>query len=124
MTLAQQILDDADVVFLAMDDFALTVTYTTLAGVSKSIKAVFRPHEELLSRPFDDGQWMDRTAMLYINTDATLGIASPAEGDQVTVDNAVWRVEGGAARSGGLHRLTIVRRTRREASPNDYRIER
>jgi hypothetical protein len=86
VSLSDVLKDDLTDVFLSTSEFGVTVTYRTAAtGASKSIKAQYGVNVGAVD-PFDD-------AFFLIHSDATLGVASPQPGDQLTTpDSVVWTV--------------------------------
>lgn len=122
MSLATQLLADPDTVFLNTDEFADTVTYTTAAGVAKSIKAVLEPIEFLDDRFYADGRQVVKSFQAFIDSDATLGIAAPARGDSITFNSVAYKVDKSKGNDKGMHELVIVRNDVIEKSDAPFRI--
>jgi len=60
-------------------------------------------------------------ARLTISLDATLGIASPAVNDTVTINSEVWTVIETLDNEGGMIALSISRSAMEERTGGDYR---
>jgi len=91
MTLKTQIAADLNTVFFNTDDFADTVTYTPVSGTGKTIKAIIDygvPDESGLAGM----DAVNTDAELWLQADATNGIASVAVNDAVTIGSETWRV--------------------------------
>lgn len=123
MTLAAQMLADVDAVFLNVDEFADTVTYTVAAaGTSKSIKAVLESLEYLDDRYQQDGRQIVKSYIAYIDSDETLGIEEPVRGDYITFNSVKYMLDKMKLNEKGMHELTIVRNDAIEKSHPMHRI--
>jgi len=115
MTLKTRIAADVLNTFLNSDEFADDGTYTPYGGEAQSITGVFT--EELSeTRDGPDGPYDVRTGRLFISTDATSGIASPAKGDTWTLNGETWTVDEVELQAGSAAELTLILPTRRNVA--------
>jgi hypothetical protein len=101
MTLKDQLQDDVDDVFLDLDDFAVSVTYTNKAGANQ-IKAIV-DYESVLT---EQGKNVKLPARIHINS---VDIASPKYLDEVTIDTKTFTVEKNISSSGNMFVLRLRR---------------
>jgi hypothetical protein len=91
MTLKAQIAADLNAVYFDAAAFAETVTYTPVGGAAQTIKAIIDygvPDESGLAGM----DAVNTDAELWLQADATNGIASVAVNDAVTIGSETWRV--------------------------------
>lgn len=125
MTLKAQMAADVSAVIINADETAEAATYTPAAGGSSRPINVVIDREELLEPVRDDdGQMIHARATAYVDADATLGVASPANGDSFVVAGVTWRVRGGHYDGEGMHVLRLVSFTATEKSGAGWRIDR
>lgn len=105
-----------------LDEHAQTVTYTTKAGATTDIQAVFVEGPGV--RDFErDGEYYNRTATVMFATNATQGIAAPFKSATITVGSEVWAVEGVSDRDDQLETITwnLTKPERDELSAAKFR---
>lgn len=108
-----------------MESLGQSVTYTPVAtGVGASITAIVDYDNDELMMDMDGGA-DKRTATLTVYDAATVGVASPAVRDRVTIDGDNWYVSEVLERSDKGKNVLKIRRTERaEAGQQNYRIQR
>lgn len=125
-TLDDMMEEDIAAVFLDTDEHAEAISYTPVGGVLRSISAIVEFDEQILTSDFSDGRGAAKTARLFIAHNDTDGVASPVEGDAVTLaDSSTWKVKGqpDSDNFGGCW-LTIVRWEQTEKSGRNFRTQR
>jgi len=112
-------------VFLNTNHFADLVTFKPRGSeTSKSIKVEITHLEDVEAGMQGNKMRRLQRRLLRLETDATRGVASPAEGDVFTLpDGKEWKVRGRPRQgASGLQELEVVRIEVREVSYDDYRM--
>jgi len=97
-----------------MASFGETVSYTAAGAEAKNITGIFSEDADAMAYQ-DDERGVLRVGVLKIYTDTTLGIASPAEGDAVSIRGETWYVQGKPS-TATMHTLAIVLYARQEVA--------
>ena len=101
MTLKNQLQSDVDAIFLNLDDFAISITYTNISGAHQ-IKAIV-DYESVLT---GEGKNVKLPARIHINK---ADIDSPGYQDKVTIDSEVFAVEKIESSAGNMFVIRLRR---------------
>lgn len=104
--------------------FGVSVSYSAGGAAAKTIDWVEDAGLDQRTDLDNDGQVRKATRSGWISTDATAGIASPADGDTVTLDGDVYVVDRVLEQVAGLARLQVQRSERRTAGPRGHVLSR
>jgi len=118
MTFKTDLAKDMDEIFLENDEFSEDITYTPKGGSGKIIKAIVDEIDKIQS----DVQGRENeteTLRITINSDATLGIASPGYGDIILVNALTFKYNGRIEKTANSFLLEFVIITQTQAfGPN------
>lgn len=107
MTFKSNLAGDIDKIFLNTDEFADTITYTPDGGGSKQIKAIVDGLDIIQSDVATRENETD-TIRITINSDPTLGIASPGYGDTAIVKSLTYKLNSVLDRTANTFLLEFV----------------
>jgi len=107
MTFKSDLSKDVDEIFLNNDEFSEDITYTPDGGSDKTIKAIVDGIDKIQSDVATRENETD-TIRITINSDTTLGIASPGYGDTVIINSLTFNYNGMLDRTANTFLLEFV----------------